>query len=350
MTTKSEMNKLLKTGGAKVPSVGDKIEGTVIDIGTSAMYIDLGPFGTGVVWGPELDNRASKHNGSKLGDVVAAIVLELENEDGYVELSLKQANREEVWNEIKEQLEKGEVVPARIIDANKGGLLVEVNGIKGFLPVSQLALNHYPRVEGGDKNKILSKLRDYMGQTFNVKIINASPEEEQIVVSEKAAVFDKNLFQGIKVGDTIEGEVSGVVDFGAFVKFGDNLEGLVHISELAWQLIEDPREVVKVGDKVTAKVVSIDDDRLSLSIKALKEDPWKKASEKYKVDEEVSGEVTKINHYGAFIQLDRDIHGLVHISELPKDEDKRLEVGKKYKFKVLSLEPAEHRLGLRPVI
>lgn len=344
----SAMNKLLKQATVKVPSIGEKVEGTVINIGTNAVYIDLGAFGTGVIWSPELDYGGDIKKRLKIGDAITAVVLDLENDEGYVELSLKQASKEQVWEEIKGKMEKGEMTGARIIDANKGGLIVEANGVKGFLPVSQLALIHYPRVEGGDKNKILSKLKEYVGQEFSVKIISISEEEEQIVVSEKAALYSKDLFKGIKSGDIIEGEVSGVVDFGAFVKFGNNLEGLVHISELAWQLIDDPREVVKVGDKVKAKVVSVDDDRISLSIKALKEDPWTQADKKYKVGVEVEGEVTKINHYGAFVQLDKDIHGLVHISEMPKEE-KKIEVGQKYSFKILSLEPREHKLSLKLV-
>lgn len=347
----SAMNKLLKQTEIKVPVVGDKVQGTVIDIGTNAVYVDLGAFGTGVIWSPELDYGGEIKKKLKIGDTITAVILDLENEDGYAELSLKQATKVEVWADIKEKMTKGEVVSAKIVDANKGGLIIEVSGVAGFLPVSQLALEHYPRVEGGDKNKILNKLKEYMGSDFKVKIINVSEEEEQIVVSEKSALYNKDLFTGIKEGDIIDGEVSGVVDFGAFVKFGENMEGLVHISELAWQLIDDPREIIKVGDKVKAKVMSVDQDRVSLSIKALKEDPWAQADKKYKVGDEIQGEVTKINSFGAFAQLDKDIHGLVHISELPKDEEMKLklEVGKKYKFKILTLEPKDHRLSLKLV-
>lgn len=347
----SSMNNLLKQGDVKVPAIGEKIEGTIIDIGTNAVYVDLGSFGTGVIWSPELDYGGGAKKRLHVGDVVYAVVLDLENEDGYVELSLKQASKEQVWDDIREKMQKGEVVNARVMDANKGGLIIEVSGVQGFLPVSQLALSHYPRVEGGDKNKILSKLKDYVGQDFSVKIISISEEEEQIVVSEKAAVFNQEAFKGIKPGDIIEGEVSGVVDFGAFMKFGENLEGLIHISELAWQLIENPREVIKVGDKVNAKVMSIDNDKISLSIKALKEDPWNEADKKYKIGDEVQGEVTKINNFGAFVQLDKDIHGLVHVSEMRKDEEGKpaLEVGEKYTFKILTLEPKEHRLSLKIV-
>lgn len=346
----SSMNNLLKQGEVKVPVIGDKIQGIVIDIGTNAVYVDLGPFGTGVIWSPELDYGGEIKKSLKIGDEINAVVLDLENDDGYVELSLKQASKEEVWAELKEKMEKGDVVNAKIVDANKGGLIIEVKGVGGFLPVSQLAMVHYPRVEGGDKNKILGKLKEYIEQDFQVKIITVSPEEEQIVVSEKSALFNRDLFEGIKTGDIVEGEVSGVVDFGAFVKFGENIEGLVHISELAWQLIDDPREIIKPGDKVKAKIMSIDDGKVSLSIKALKDDPWKEADKKYKIGDEKEGEVTKINNFGAFVQLDKDIHGLVHISEMPKQEDdKKIEVGKKYKFKILSIEPFDHRLSLKIV-
>lgn len=345
MTDKNEMNKLLKLDGVKIPLVGGNVEGTVFDIGTNAIYVDLNNYGTGIIWSPELDNPKDYN----IGDKVIATVLSLENEEGYVELSLKQANKEKTWSDIQEKIKSGEAISARIVDANRGGLMVSVKGVNGFLPVSQLALNHYPRVEGGDKNKILGKLKEYVGQDFNVKIISAVPDEDQIVVSEKAAVFNKDLLKDIKAGDVIDAEVSGVVDFGAFVKFGENLEGLVHISELAWQLIDDPREVIKVGDKVKAKVISIDSDKISLSIKALQEDPWGAVEKVYKVGDTVKGEVTKMNHFGAFVQLNKDIHGLVRVSEIPKEEKDRIEVGKKYNFKILTIEPKDHRLSLKVV-
>ncbi|MFZ1626714.1 MAG: S1 RNA-binding domain-containing protein, partial [Candidatus Moraniibacteriota bacterium] len=186
---------------------------------------------------------------------------------------------------------------------------------------------------------------------------------EKLIVSEKAAQSEKEkeFLNLLHVGDTIEGTISGVVDFGAFVKFAlpgehtdKRLEGLVHISELAWQLIDDPREIVKTGDAVIAKIIGIDDNRISLSMKALKADPWENVAERYKVGDEVSGTVDKMNHFGAFVYLDKDIHGLAHVSEFGdvypgRKMEEVFETGKTYSWKILSIEPRTHRLGLLPV-
>ncbi|MBU1167686.1 S1 RNA-binding domain-containing protein, partial [Patescibacteria group bacterium] len=220
-----------------------------------------------------------------------------------------------------------------------------------FLPVSQLSSEHYPRVEGGDQGKILEKLRDFINHKINIQVITAEPKEEKLIISEKKAEFEKQKEKmgDLKIGDVIDGEISGVVDFGAFVKF-NGLEGLIHISELAWQRIESPSDIVHVTEKVKAKVIGIDDTKITLSLKRLKEDPWLKNAKKYKVGDVIGGKVNKVTPYGAFIQLDKDIHGLVHISEISSkkvDDIKNfLKVGSEKDFKILSIEPKEHRLGL----
>jgi len=232
------------------------------------------------------------------------------------------------------------------------------------LPVSQLSNEHYPRVEEGEKSKILEKLRSYIGTEMSAKIIDTDRENEKLIVSEKAAYSaeEKKAISELKVGDEIEGEVSGVVDFGAFVKFfppskadstneEDRLEGLVHISELAWQLIDNPRDIIKTGDRVKARIIGIDNTRVSLSIKALLKDPWAAAEEKYAAGKTYDGQVRKINHFGAFVYLDDDIHGLAHVSELleahpGKNIEEIIQTGNTYKWKILSIEPKEHRMGL----
>jgi small subunit ribosomal protein S1 len=248
-------------------------------------------------------------------------------------------------------MESKEVVRTKILEANKGGLMVEINNVIGFLPVSQLSLEHYPRVEDGDKNKILSVLHSYVGQQFDVQIITADSAEEKLIVSEKA-VFEKDVesrLGQLKIGQVVEGTITGVVDFGAFVKFGD-LEGLVHISELAWQRIENPKDIVKVGQRVTAKVISIDKGRVSLSIKQLQQDPWLEAVKKYQIGQKISGKIAKIMPFGVFVELDKDIQGLAHVMELSheaiKSPEDVLKIGEEKEFKIISLEPGEHRLGL----
>jgi len=284
----------------------------------------------------------------------------MENEDGYIELSIREASCEKAWDDLESKKDTQEKVHIKVLSANKGGLLIEVNSISGFLPVSQLSSKNYPRVEDGDKNKILNLLKKLVGQELEVRIIDADRETQKLIVSEKAAQSEKDMevISSLNVGDTVSGEISGVVNFGAFVKFSikendseRKLEGLVHISELAWQLIEDPRTIVKVGDKVSAKIIGIDGDKISLSIRALQEDPWSEIAAKYKKGDIVSGTVNKINHFGAFVYLDKDIHGLAHISEMSeaypgKTLGELIKTGEKYNWEILSIEPKEHRMGL----
>ncbi len=346
------MQDLLSAGvEIKVLKPGDMVEGSLISVGKNEVYVDLEGYGVGVVRGRELYDDQATLNALKPGDKVFVSVVDPENKDGIVELSMRQAGQERVWQTLKEKMDKKEVVRTKILEANKGGLMVEINGVIGFLPVSQLSLEHYPRVEDGDKNKILQVLNSYVTQLFDVQIITADSDEEKLIVSEKA-VFEEEMeakLSRLKIGQVVEGLITGVVDFGAFVKFGE-LEGLVHISELAWQRIENPKDIVHVGQKVTAKVISIDKGRVSLSIKQLMEDPWLEAVKKYQIGQKVTGRVTKLMPFGVFVELDKDIQGLAHIMELSheavKNPEEVLKAGEEKEFKIISIEPAEHRLGL----
>lgn len=350
--TAQTMSDLMDSGvDIRVLKAGDMVEGSLISVGKNEVYVDLEGYGIGVVRGRELYDDEATLSALKPGDKIFVSVVEPENKEGIVELSLRQAGQERVWQTLRDKMESKEVVRSKILEANKGGLMVEINNVMGFLPVSQLSLEHYPRVEDGDKNRILSVLQSYIGQLFDVQIITADNAEEKLIVSEKA-VFEKemeNRLGQLKLGMVVEGIITGVVDFGAFVKFGE-LEGLVHISELAWQRIENPKDIVKVGQKVTAKVISIDKGRVSLSIKQLQEDPWLEAVKKYQIGQAVTGKVAKIMPFGVFVELDKDIQGLAHVMELSHDAIKNpeevLKVGEEKEFKIISIEPAEHRLGL----
>ncbi|KKQ05200.1 MAG: RNA binding S1 domain protein [Candidatus Moranbacteria bacterium GW2011_GWE1_36_7] len=359
----SPMAVLLEENPVKIPQVGDVLEGVVIDITSNSLLLDLGALGTGIVLGKEIKDGLAIGKVKK-GDKVGATLIDLENEDGYIELSIREASYERAWDDLESKRDAMGVVTTKVLDANKGGLMVEVNGITGFVPVSQLSSEHYPRVEDGDKNKILELLKKLVGKEMLVRILDADRTTEKLIVSERAASSEKEkeVISQLQSGDTIEGEISGVVDFGAFVKFlppakmasdreSDKLEGLVHISELAWQLIDDPRTIVKTGDKVKAKIIGIDDTRISLSMKALAKDPWSEIAEKYKVGDTVQGKIDKINPFGAFVYLDKDIHGLAHVSEFQdvypgKKMDDVLHAGETYDWKILSIEPKDHRMGL----
>src|SRR3989344_3123825 len=346
------MEELLLQSKLKVIEEGDVIKGRILSVGKNEVYVDVDSIGIGVVRGRELYDDEQILSSLKVGDEVFASVIEIENKEGNIELSFRKAGLERVWQTMREKMESREVVRTKILEANKGGLMVKINSVVGFLPVSQLAPSHYPRVEDGDKNKILSVLRGFVGQDFDVRIITAEQNGEKLIVSERA-VIEGEILQKISklaIGDIVDGEITGVVDFGAFMKFGEGLEGLVHISELAWQRIENPKDIVKVGDKVKAQVIAIDNDRISLSLKRLQKDPWEDAVKKYKIGQMVTGKVLKLAPFGAFVELDADIHGLAHIRELSDkeitDASEALKEGQECEFKIISIEPAEHRLGL----
>ncbi len=347
------LDNLLNQGLAQpIPKVGDLVEGTVLSVSKNEVLLDIESLTIGTIRGKEIYDESGEYSKIKVGDQVTATVLELENEQGQMELSFRYAGHQKAWNQLEKLMKSEEIVQAKIIDANKGGLMTKVGNVIGFLPVSQLNTEHYPRVEGGDKSKILSALKRFIGQNFRVKVIDINENEEKLILSEKSAWEKKQqaALNNFKVGDVIEGKVTAVVDFGAFVEFGNNLEGLVHISELAWQRIDNPKQIVKVGDKIKAEIISMDGSRVSLSIKKLVEDPWKNVAEKYKIGQKVKGKVLKINLFGAFVELDKDIHGLIHISELSDKPiatpTEVIKEGEIYDFAIITIEPTEHRLGL----
>lgn len=349
----SAMDNLLLQGEAKpIPKIGELIEGTVINISKNEIQLDIDGLTIGVVRGKEIYDESGEYSDIKVGDRASATVLELENEQGQMELSFRYAGHQKAWQRLEDLERTGEVVKAKVIDANKGGLMMKIGNVLGFMPVSQLTTEHYPRVEGGDKSRILQALRRFVNTNLKVKVIDVNEAEEKLIVSEKSAWEERQnkALANYKVGDAIEGKITGVVDFGAFVEFGDNLEGLIHISELAWQRIDDPKQIIKVGDKIKAVIIAIEDSKISLSLKQLVTDPWKEVNKKYKVGQKIKGKVLKLNPFGAFVELDKDIHGLIHISELTDkqigDPSEVIKEGNSYEFTIISIEPRDHRLGL----
>jgi len=349
VTDTSEIAKLLEDKTyTSFPQVGDVVHGKVISVGRNEVRIDVGGMAIGLVRGPEMDPQAML----TVGDEIDATVVDLDNEFGELELSLKGAGRKKTWERIKELFTSGVVSTIRITEANKGGLIVRLEGMSGFLPVSQLSPENYPRVQGGEKTRILEKLKELVGRELEVKVIDVNEEEGKFIVSEKAVweTRQESVISKYKVGDTVEGAVTAVTDFGAFVKFDANLEGLVHISEIAWQRIDHPRDVLKVGDRVRAEILNIEGSKIFLSMKKLVEDPWVNVGKKYQEGQWVKGRVLKINPFGLFVELDPDIHGLAHISELAdkpvKDVNEIARTGDEFEFRIVSIDPTNHRLGL----
>jgi small subunit ribosomal protein S1 len=344
------------------PEEGDLIEGPVISIEKAAVYIDLPPYGTGIIYGREYITARDMVRKLHVGDTVSAKVVDTKNEDGYIELSLKEARQALIWGEVEEAIKEKTVLGLTVQDANKGGLILNWQGLQGFLPASQLNSDHYPRVADGDKTRILEELNKLIGQELTVTIIGATPEDGKLIFSEKGSTGgstgDANAPQTAeetaeeyKVGDVLKGEVTGVVDFGIFVKVEGGLEGLVHISEIDWSLIEDPRQHYGVGDAVEVKVIEVKDGKISLSIKALKENPWSEAGKKFKKGDQVKGVVIKHNKHGALASIEEGVAGLVHVSEFESPEELRekLELGKVYDFKINVFEPSEQKMTLSVV-
>jgi small subunit ribosomal protein S1 len=352
-TTGLDFKSLLQAHPINIPKAGDVVNCKVISIDKGEVHVDIDGLTVGVVRGRELFAEATEYANLKVGDEVEAVVLELENENGEMELSFRIAGYQRVWDSMKKLMQDGITIKTKVTAANKGGLMMQVEAVSGFMPVSQLSPEHYPRVAGGDKNRILEKLRELIGKELEVKVIDVDEKEEKLIVSEKAVWEDsqKAVLESYKVGDLVEGEVSALTSFGAFVKFGQDLEGLVHISEIAWQRIDHPKDILKVGDKVKAQIIQLDKSKIYLSIKRLVEDPWKSAKDKYKVGDKVPGKILKIEPFGLMVALDEDIHGLAHISELSDEPigniNDKFKTGQTLDFEIMSLEPPEHRLGLR---
>ncbi|OGZ43592.1 MAG: hypothetical protein A2756_04755 [Candidatus Ryanbacteria bacterium RIFCSPHIGHO2_01_FULL_48_27] len=335
---------------AAAPKLGDLIDGHVIVRKGVYLYVDLGVYGTGIVYGREYYNAREIIKNLAPGDAIAAKVVDLENENGYVELSLQEAGQDKMWADAEEHMKNKTPLNLKVTSANKGGLVIVWQSVPGFLPVSQLTAKHYPRVEGGDKMKILNELQKFVGKTFEVTILDIDPKEDKLIFSEKNIESEelKEILGHYVVGAEIEGEVTGVVDFGVFIKIEDGLEGLAHISELDWGLVENPGDLFKVGDQVRAKIINIEAGKISLSVKALKPDPWKEFAEKYKKGDIVQGRITKINRFGAFVQVDNTLSGLVHVSEFASEKDMRdaLQISSTYHFQILVLNSDEHKLSL----
>lgn len=335
----------------EAPKEGNLVEGVVSAIGRAKVYIDLPPFGTGVIYGREYMNARDILRKVSVGDTIAAKVVDDENKDGYIELSLKEARQALIWSDAEEACKQKKILSLEVKEANKGGLIIEWQGIQGFLPASQLSAENYPRVEDGDKDKILTALMDLVGKHLNVMIITADQKEHKLIFSEKGTQEQEEKEEKVgkyDVGDVLEGEVTGAVDFGVFVKVEQGLEGLVHISELDWGLVEDTRSLYKIGDKVKVKVIEVKDDKISLSIKQLKENPWQEAAKKFKKDEIVNAVVIKYNKHGALASIEEGVAGLVHISEFENEENlkNKLSLGNVYKFKITLFEPTEQRMTL----
>ena len=333
------------------PALGSLVEGEVIDIFGNKILVDLSGVAVGMISGKESHDSGGTLTNLKSGDRISSYVIAEEDEEGYFVLSLRRASQEKTWRKFMKAFETGEVITVTISEANKGGLLVMVDGIKGFIPVSQLAPMHYPRVDSANASLILSRLQKLVGLQIKAKIINVDQIGGKLILSEKAAFEDQRAeaLKGLKAGSVVHGVVSGIVKFGIFVAF-DGLEGLVHISEIEWGHVKDPISYGKIGDQVDVQIIGIEGDKISLSMKRLMPDPWQKAAQKYTVGTVVKGKVDRITQFGVFLKLEDDISGLIHLSEFSdedaKDPHKLVKLGQMLEAKIIAIDPEDHRIGL----
>lgn len=326
------------------------VSGTVIGKDKLAVYVDIPPFGTGLIFGREYLNARELLKEISVGDTVSAKVITPEGEDGYIELSLKEAKQALIWAEAKRAIEDSTLFTVSVKNANKGGLTLDWQGLDGFIPASQLKPEHYPKVADGDKNQIMKELKKLVGEKLEVYLISADPRDGKLIFSEKAVSSKsrRDIVSKYSLGDVVDGTVTGVVDFGVFVKIEEGFEGLVHISELDWSLVENPRDLYKTADKITAKIIEIKEDKISLSVKALKPNPWQAAEKKYHKDEHVTGVVIKHNKHGALVSIEEGVAGLVHVSEFASEDElkQKLALGKSYPFTINIFEPRDHKMTL----
>ena len=340
----------------KILNVDDVIEGTVVAIDRASVYVDLHESGIGIIYGSEYINAREIIKKINIGDTISAKIILRENSDGYVELSLKEARQALIWSDAEEAIKDRRVMDLVIKDANKGGLIIDWQGIAGFLPASQLKEENYPRVGDGDKDKIVKELKQLIGKRLSVSIIGAIPKEGKLIFSEKGASGDTAgtaantamVKSNYSIGDIVDGEVTGIVEFGIFVKISENVEGLVHKSEIDWGLVDDTKNHARIGEHVKAKIIEIKDDKISLSIKAIKNNPWTEAESKYKKGDAVNGLVIKFNKHGALVSIQEGVAGLVHNSDFGGEDKLRetVSLGKMYKFEITLFDSKDQKMTM----
>jgi small subunit ribosomal protein S1 len=343
------MDELLASADDSVKQLtqGEVITGSILSIRKHEVLIDLGPQGIGLVPRREVGYSRALN----IGDEVTASIVDAELDNGYSLLSLRKAAKDRGWDEVAARMDSGEIIEVSPYDANRGGLLVEFDGVRGFLPVSQLSAEHYPRVGSSDKDEILQRLNVLIGQSLKVRILDCDRKANKLIFSEKEAIKDglSARFEKLTVGDSVKGVVTGVVDFGVFVNV-EGIEGLVHISEISWERVNNPGDYVKVGQTIDAKIIAIDKDRLSLSIKQLSEDPWMSEVDQFKKGDKVEGTVTRITPFGAFVQISPAVEALVHVSELGGDDgqdpEKVFTLNERKEFVVLEIEKDSRKISL----
>jgi len=350
-TTPREWLKV-ELGTAAYPRLGAMVDATFINAISKAAYFDIGAFGTGIVFGAEFLNAREIIKTMAAGDVIPAKIISLDGElsGGMIELSITEASRQKTWGQVQELFESGEPTKVRVVSANPGGMLVAIGDLKGFLPLSQMSLDRFPK--DGARQPTVDDFKQFIGEELTVKVINVNPKKNKLILSEResTAVNTRELLASYKPGDVVKGLVSGLADFGIFVRFIDNpqIEGLVHISEIAHRIVDSPKDAAQMNDPLTVKILDIRDGRVYLSLKALTQDPWKNEINSYKAGNDVEGIVYKFTAFGALVNLKDGLQGSLHLDEGQAIEQMQadIELGSQHRFVVESVRPEDKRIVL----
>jgi small subunit ribosomal protein S1 len=332
-------------------NTGEIVTGTVVVSNQKMILVDLEGQFTGIITGTHMQSSTEDTGEIKPGDRIESIIIGDDAHSGLIHLSLRKASQAKLIEKLHSNFDTKEIITVVPNEANKWGLLIDLDGIKGFIPVSQLTPVHYPRVEGANAERILEHLQKLVGKPFQVRVINVDPSGKKIIFSEKAAIEEQRsvALKTIKVGDVVEGVVSGILTYGLFVTF-HGVEGLVHVSEIDWGHVNNPHKHARIGDKVTVQIIGIEGEKISLSIKRLKANPWQVLSDKYQVGDIIEAPILRLSQFGIFLELDGGISGLIHLSEIQAEmmeglEDK-IHVGEMMKARIITFDSVAKRIGL----
>jgi len=346
---------LQESTGVELPQPGEIRQGLIASIGPSQILISIGAKSEGVIAGRELESLSAEERAAlAVGQTVPVYVVNPEDDNGNVVLSFKRAQEQMTWENVERMLSEEEVIESKVTGFNKGGLIVTVGGLRGFVPASQISAARRAASVGDTPEQRWSKM---VGDPISVRIVEVDRERRRLILSERAANAEsrqslkERVISELEIGRTYTGRVTSLADFGAFVNV-NGADGLVHLSELSWEHIQLPSEVLKVGQEVKVKVINIDRDkrRIGLSIRQLEENPWQSKIEKFSVGQLVEGAITRLTKFGAFARLEGDLEGLIHISEI---SDHRIEHPKEVlkdgdvkTLRIIRIDTDQHRIGL----
>lgn len=333
---------------------GTILEAKIIKKASKALYLDLNQYGTGLIWGAEFIKSADVIKNLKEGDIVRAQVLHPENEFGMIEMMLHDVVPHEQYQNLKELINKDEVLIGKVMGANRGGLIIKIDDIQGFLPTSQMSEDHFPKVEGGDKEKILEALEQLVGKEIKVKILNFTPADGKIIFSEKKIEEDKikDLINKYKVGDVVEGSLYKITSGGAIISLKDHplIKAFLPIDEASWSPVDKLDTILKPNTFYQFKITSINKNKeIILSLKALQQDPLIEKLKQYQPQQIIKGKVYKFLPFGALIQIDSDIFGFIHSSEFGGIEkmQQQLKLNDEGEFIISNINFNEKRINLQ---